>query len=525
MQLLPTAELQRQSQRAGGVTEGFALNFSYELALLPTMLQPDFYGNPGLGTYAINGAAFETAAYIGLLPALAALAALVQVLRRQARRLRRGRNLTLPLDAHERQTRGLIAFFGMVAGVTFLFALGRNFAPYVFLFRYVPTFSLFQAPDRWLLLTVFSLSVAAALGIALWRPDRYFLVRARLFFFAALILLVVGAIGAALRPAALTVGVRSLGFWLTLCAGLLLAWPGAARQVARLRLWTLVTMIFIALDLVIANQWSNPSVPTAFYDHPAALATGGLSAPRSFRPDEAVEQLQFEELLKFDDYRVAVEKQRAYRSSGLANLNLLDRSPSFNTFEPLRPAGVEAFTALLNAHPAPNLYQAAAIVAPAAGSVRRAWVVPTAIGSADPLKVMADPAWDPTMSVLVDPDAPTFRGTARGTAQFEIDTPQRVRLAVTSSGPAALVLADTWYPGWVATVDGTVAPIYRANGAFRAVMVPAGASEVEFRYAPLSVRVGVVVSAGAALLAVGLAIFAAARSARLRPRQRSTRPQ
>lgn len=50
------------------------------------------------------------------------------------------------------------------------------------------------------------------------------------------------------------------------------------------------------------------------------------------------------------------------------------------------------------------------------------------------------------------------------------------------------------YPGWVATIDNEPVPIYRANYTFRAVRVPEGEHRVVFRYRPMSVRYGLIVS-------------------------------
>jgi hypothetical protein len=117
--------------------------------------------------------------------------------------------------------------------------------------------------------------------------------------------------------------------------------------------------------------------------------------------------------------------------------------------------------------------------------------------------ILLDPGFDPSREVLLTdtpsrPADPAHRGEAR-LLELGFDT---VRVDVESSGPAHLVLLDAWDPGWRASVDGTPAPVRRANYAFRAVPVPGGRHLVELRYRPWSAVAGLVVSAATALALV-----------------------
>ena len=67
-----------------------------------------------------------------------------------------------------------------------------------------------------------------------------------------------------------------------------------------------------------------------------------------------------------------------------------------------------------------------------------------------------------------------------------------------------LLLTDSAYPGWSASVDGRASPIYVADGLFRAVHVPAGSHEVRFVFAPRSYEYGRLLSLAGLALLVGL---------------------
>jgi hypothetical protein len=70
-------------------------------------------------------------------------------------------------------------------------------------------------------------------------------------------------------------------------------------------------------------------------------------------------------------------------------------------------------------------------------------------------------------------------------------TPNRVVIEATTEQPSVLVLADTYFPGWEATVDGQPAPVWPANALLRGVPLPApGTHLVEFRFRPRSVLIG-----------------------------------
>ncbi len=109
-------------------------------------------------------------------------------------------------------------------------------------------------------------------------------------------------------------------------------------------------------------------------------------------------------------------------------------------------------------------------------------------------------------------------GGAAGTAMATVDTPDRLSFRVDAAGPAVLVLTDAFVPGWTASVNGSARQIVPVDVAFRGVAVPAGRSEVSFRYAPESTRIGYAAAAVAAVFLAGVSIAAArgpaARAAR-----------
>ena len=148
----------------------------------------------------------------------------------------------------------------------------------------------------------------------------------------------------------------------------------------------------------------------------------------------------------------------------------------------------------------------------------RAWVVPEAVvvpDRIDGLASVASGAFDPRqLVVLEEPAAVPGEGPGgTGVATIERYDEDDVAVAVEATAPAWLVLADTWFPGWSATVQGKPAAILRANVNFRAVRVPGGRSRVEFAYRPASV------SWGRVLTGLGLALVLGGLTAAGRPWQ------
>jgi hypothetical protein len=125
------------------------------------------------------------------------------------------------------------------------------------------------------------------------------------------------------------------------------------------------------------------------------------------------------------------------------------------------------------------------------------------------------------MALLEEPPPSGFHGNvagaATGVADIVVDEPERVVVRVRAPARGFLHLADQYFPGWHATVNGAPAPIMRANYLFRLVEVPAGESTVEFRYRPASVRIGAAISAATVLALIAAAIVRSRRRDRREP--------
>jgi len=83
---------------------------------------------------------------------------------------------------------------------------------------------------------------------------------------------------------------------------------------------------------------------------------------------------------------------------------------------------------------------------------------------------------------------------------------ERYEVAIDLPEPAWLFVADAWYPGWEAWVDGAAAPLYAANALGKAVPVPAGAHKVVVRFRSVSARLGASVTV-VTLLAILLGLL------------------
>jgi Bacterial membrane protein YfhO len=118
-------------------------------------------------------------------------------------------------------------------------------------------------------------------------------------------------------------------------------------------------------------------------------------------------------------------------------------------------------------------------------------------GSADAARdAIADPRLEVRRVAVVEDPVDGLRAGDGSPGEARIATYEDERVVVETDADrrALLVLTDTWFPGWKATVDGDEVPIERVDYLIRGVPVPAGAHTVEFRYEPASWRVGWIVS-------------------------------
>lgn len=120
------------------------------------------------------------------------------------------------------------------------------------------------------------------------------------------------------------------------------------------------------------------------------------------------------------------------------------------------------------------------------------------------LRTVSEPSFDPRKTVVIEapqvtaPAAP--EPVAAGIMPARIVTYDSTRAVIETDSSQAgyLVLTDSFYPGWHASIDGKPVEIVRANYLFRAVAMPPGRHRVQFVYNPTSFRIGVAVTLAAA---------------------------
>jgi hypothetical protein len=225
---------------------------------------------------------------------------------------------------------------------------------------------------------------------------------------------------------------------------------------------------------------------------------GGYS---SFYPERAGR------LLAFAEYGpAALQGQRFDRWVTFSNLG----SPLFdfmNVKYLLTAPGVETGNARFR-----PVYRGEVTIFENTAALPRATVVSRAAVRRDPDEILAylgSGAFDPRAEVVLEEDPPAeflgdpARQELGAAAQVDRYLPDEVSVTATTPARGWLVLADAYYRGWEATVDGKPTPILRANCNFRAVPLRAGSHRVVFSYRPAVVTRGRLLTALGAILMLG----------------------
>jgi len=506
IQLFPTVEYLLQSQRSAAYgTSDLALTYSFWPWRLLTLLVPDFFGNPANGNYWGYASFWEDAIYIGIIPLGLALSMIFR------------KNFSDQDVAHTKLRR----FLWVIALVGFFLALGHNTPVYLWLYENIPTFNMFQAPARWMVWPVFSLSILAGLASHQWGNLAGRQIKRLKRILAGLAAVVLGAVIAWLFiPQIETTFTKSTvmaGLW-AFGAGLLLLLMGRMKR----RYWELAVITWISMDLLCAGWAINPTTSINFFAsaqrHPLVVAPF-ITGNRSYLDPDLEYLLKFSRFLRFGDFR-EVENWSHMRIVGLPNLNLLDGVSSVNNFDPLVPYRYSRWMAELSsldgitrrntlaymgvkAETYYDTYSQYGLSEESIFGARRLHWYSCLIGVDN-----EDDAWErvwqkfsgnaPNCVIVEDPDG-GFVDQGKPDSNYAqvsllSEQPNKVILSINSSQNGWLVLADLWYPYWKVFVDGHPVQLLRADYLFRGVSVSSGYHTIEFVYLPLSFQIGVLVS-------------------------------
>lgn len=507
-QFLPTLELAGLSHRVREVTaEGYAAYVSNAVPArnLITLFLPNFYGNPSVGNYWAGSAAdyMEYALYIGLLPIVLAVVG----------------------SAFTVRWRGS-AYFLALAVISLLFALGTpaNYPAYYLM----PGTSALGGPNRIIVLYCFAAAMLAGYGahwfIQLaqeeymdthrkmgWRALAISAAQLAAVFIAAQVIMSssLKALGADPSQATQAAFNQYLSFFSILIAGLAVLALYTAGQVTKPFFAALVIGVIVS-DLFSFGMGFNQTAPREQV-YPKTELTRWITdninnarlmpinsrwslsvTPSSVLPPNAATVYGFYDMQGYDSlfpraYKEFVDRNIGMDSSPRENGNMLFIKQYVGSW----PQGTAGYVLSQTPVAGPTLTEAA--------NLDGVYVYKDSVhGEYNPVYLL-----------------PASDETPRGRAWItDRSSPNAVKALVETNQTARLTLAQTWYPGWHAWVDGRRQPVEPAQGIFTAVTIEPGEHQVTFRYQPGGFVVGIFLALLGAAVGGGAVGAAIARGQR-----------
>jgi len=530
IQLLPTLEYLLQSQRSEAVDFDLGLSYSFWPWRFLSFLSPDFFGNPGQGTYFGYASYWEDAVYIGLIPLILALSTLPRLFRH------------IIGKEESPDQRRYPPFFWIVIIVGTILALGKNLPVFPILYKYIPSFDMFNAPARYMIWVEFSLAVLGGFAAENWARLYGKSLKVMKQITVAMAAVTLGALAAWLALSSVRItfvsatafaGLFGLGFCL-----MTLVKP---KDLVKHEKWQRVALAILCLDLL-TNTWGL--IPTTGMNlfFPEKNTEANLLDPgeRLFLNAEDEYALKFSRFFRFDDFR-AIEDWQNLRNVALPNINILDEISSANNFDPLLPGRYSQVMDLiksldeqtkLNWLKWMNVGQILNRDFRKATGVNFEKIVPWGRFRWVPCSESAESggmafekiqnnlrtARNSELTVVVL-EKEIQDGIAGCDSEHDVlirpteISSQNMKIHTESTTDGFFVIADVYYPGWEAFVNGNAVEVYKADYLFYAFRLPSGQNDIEIVYRPKWFYIGSILS-GITIVIVILSVIIISRNNR-----------
>jgi hypothetical protein len=535
VQLIPTAEYLMMSQRAGQVDFNYAMNYSFWPWRLLTIVCANLFGSPAQGNYWVTADAYwEDAIYVGLIPFILAVSAFLP--------------REKPVGKTTAMDKGWIVLLGILCSISLLLALGRYTPVFPFLYKFIPTFDMFQAPTRFSVWYVWGVSMLAGIGADQWfKPVGKGLRKSNLPIVIALaILIAAGGAWFILRNNIQTTYITGLAAsgLIFLAFSILNKNAPLEKDQIEIKPWHWAAAILILADLVYADYGLNPGLNARLLikDKQTSPQTTENSPGRIYIPAEAESRLKFKKYFLFDSFLNQKDMQD-FSQSILPDENSLYALSMANNFDPLQPA---RFTKWMDA------------LEKASDPVKMKmldWMNVTSIehiGENAPYPVRFDQndagrsAYWTNCAVRADSEKDAWNQTQQLLTEKSREKGILQRIVLEESGgdvcPAAasqaviqqkgqksdsleysvqtpehgwLMVSQTYYPGWKVRIDGQDGLLIRANYLFSAVEVPAGSHIINIYYDPASYKAGWIISTATIIILLAILLFRQVRRLRM----------
>lgn len=456
--------------------------------------------------------------------------------------------------------RFLVWFFAAVGASGLVLAAGKYAPAYMILYDYLPGFSYFRWPAKFLIYVAYALSFLAGLGLQALLTRALLPKASRvpsmiLFGWVAAAIVILGGYWVARQspqfwafltggrflstPAHLTVSMADYSrtiFFLVASVLVVAAWHNRWLS-GRVSASVLVVLCFANLFLVgreihplvsRATYALQPEIAPLLAPNPADYRVHSVYAPaiaqflygnsdpathawgrnagseNSYQPIGVFDSHQSGmKLLRWDELNrllLTLPPAEAGRLADLMNIRYVVTGAPFEKV--LWRGGPKD----IQLHERPSALPRAYLV--------NRWV--TAEDSDTVTKILLDPSFDHRGGAVLElqPEQSLPASDAAALNPAPVGQVRRidyrwnsVSMEATATQRALLILSDTWFPGWKASVDGLEKPIYRANFNFRAVLLEPGEHRVVFRYAPQEATLGMCISAASGVFTIIVAFL------------------